>query len=67
MEVVPAVAAGVAGGAGIAGNVERVPYVAPPLPKTWSVSSAPSDAPLLRYALYAYSVWLDWIVAPELK
>jgi len=66
-EVVPAVAEGSAGAAGIAGKVETVPYVAPPLPRILSVSIGPSDTPLLRYVLYAYSVWLDWIVAPELK
>jgi hypothetical protein len=46
--VVPAVAEGRAGGAGIAGNVETFPYVAPLLPMMWSVSRGPSDAPLFR-------------------
>jgi hypothetical protein len=52
-EVVPAVAEGSAGAAGIAGKVETVPYVAPPLPRILSVSIGPSDTPLLRYVLYA--------------
>ena len=47
-EVVPAVAAGSVGGAGIAGKVETVPYVAPLFPMMWSVSTGPSDAPLFR-------------------
>jgi hypothetical protein len=51
--VVPAVAAGSAGGEGIAGNVETTPWVAPLFPITWSVSRGPSDAPLFRYVLYA--------------
>jgi hypothetical protein len=46
--VVPAVAAGIIGGAGIAGNVETVPYLAPLLPRMRSVSTGPSDAPLFR-------------------
>jgi hypothetical protein len=49
--VVPAVAGGSVGGAGIAGNVETTPCVAPLFPITWSVSRGPSDAPLFRYVL----------------
>ena len=51
--VVPAVAGGREGGAGIAGKVESVPCVAPLFPMTLSVSMGPSDAPLFRYVLYA--------------
>jgi hypothetical protein len=48
MAVVPAVAAGSVGGAGIAGNADTVPCVEPLFPSTYDVSIGPKDAPLLR-------------------
>ena len=48
MVVVPAVAEGREGGAGIDGNVETVPYVAPGLPRIALVSIGPRVTPLFK-------------------
>jgi hypothetical protein len=50
---VPAVAEGAVGSAGMAGKVDTVPCVAPALPVSAFVSTAPTDAPLLRNTLAA--------------
>jgi hypothetical protein len=44
----PAVAEGIVGAAGIVGNEDTVPYVAPGLPRIWLVSIGPSETPLFR-------------------
>jgi hypothetical protein len=46
--VEPAVADGIVGAAGIAGNEATGPYVAPPFPRIWFVSTGPSETPLFR-------------------